>query len=215
MDVTTVDLARAYGLDISLLRSRMQCTPEERLSLACGNASDIAHLRRRPANYAALLSRLVESGACFVMVGSMAAAAHGSAYIPNDLDICLDATAECAGKLAAALRPIHPRHEDSPDIGRTVDSIAAGSRLELRTDEGDLVLLGWIDGIGDYRECLAASELIPWGDRSVRALVPEALILALRDRFDPQMLGPLLALEAIVRLNIEGPAPRGCNLRIL
>jgi len=217
VDLTTVDLARAYGLDVSLLRSCMQRTPTERLWMACVNASDIAHLRRRPADYGLLLDRLLTDGIRFVLVGSMAAAAHGSAYIPNDLDICYDLTAENLGRLSSALMPIHPRPRctGGPAVHLGADIIAANPELAVRTDAGDLDLLDAVDGVGGYRECLAASEPISWGNAHVRVLVPEALIISLEERLDLAEIGPLLALRAIVRLMVEGPAPRGCNLNLL
>ncbi|HET7234743.1 MAG TPA: hypothetical protein VFJ16_32315 [Longimicrobium sp.] len=218
MELTTIDRARAYGLDIGLLRSCMLRSAEERLSMACGNASDIARVRRRPGDFVALLDRLVASEARFVLVGSMAAAAHGSAYIPNDMDICYDTAVENVRSLTSALMPINPRPADGSDwdFSFNDESVAANHPLlPLRTVEGDLDLFACVDGVGGYGECLAASERIPWKNSHVRALVPEALIVSLENRLELAMLGPLLALQAIIRLMIEGPALRGYTMHVL
>ncbi|HEU4557043.1 MAG TPA: hypothetical protein VFS20_04310 [Longimicrobium sp.] len=110
---------RAYGIDISLLRSCLERPPEERLRMACGNTTAIARIRRRSADYVGLLDRLLASNARFVVVGSMAAAAQGSAYIPNDLDICVDTTPENVEVLASVLQPLHPRNTPSGCRRRT------------------------------------------------------------------------------------------------
>jgi hypothetical protein len=138
--------------------------------MACDNATDVARFRRRSADYARLLDRLLAGEANFILVGSMAAATHGSAYIPNDLDICFDTAPENVDKLACALQPIRPRARltdagDERHIDVRTDLLEP--RLTLRTDEGDLELHAQVEGLGDYRECLAVSESISWAGTRV------------------------------------------------
>lgn len=204
MWIGAVERARAYGIDISLLRSCLLRPPEERLRMACDNATGIARFRGRSADYAGLLDRLLACKASFILVGSMAAAAQGSAYVPNDMTICFDTAPETADTLASVLQP-HARGVHDGDE-RHVD-VSADFReppLALRTDEGDLNLLTHVEGIGSYNECLAVSESIPWGETRVRVLAIEGLIVALENRLTPDETGPLMALGALLYLCREG-----------
>jgi hypothetical protein len=207
MWIGAVERARAYGIDISLLRSCLLRPPEERLRMACDNATGIARFRRRSADYAGLLDRLLACKASFILVGSMAAAAQGSAYVPDDMTICFDATLETADTLASVLQPIHPHARGADDGDEWHIDVSADfwePPLALRTDEGDLNLLAHVEGIGDYNECLAVSESIPWGETRVRVLAIEGLIVALENRLTPDETGPLMALGALLYLCREG-----------
>ena len=206
MGIGAVGRARAWGLDISLLRSCLERTPESRLRLACGNATAVARIRRRPADFEALLDRLVIGKVRFVLVGSMAAAAHGSAYVPNDLDICYDAGDETLVRLASVLNPIDPRPLQDDLVARSCLDATTFRRspdVALRTRQGDLDLLAAVVGMGDYADCLAASEPVEWGATAVRVLAPEGLIIALEVRDDATETGPLLPLQAARELNRE------------
>lgn len=207
MWMSAVERARVYGIDISLLRSCLLRSPEERLRRACDNASSIAHLRSRSADYAGLLDRLLTSEARFILVGGMAAAAQGSAYIPNDLDVCYDTGPENLVRLASVLRPIHPRSRQSVDDGEfriDVETLSGNPLLSLRTDAGDLDLLACIDGVGGYRDCLAVSEPIPWGSKHLRVLAIEGLIVAKENWMTSGETGPLMALVALLDLSRGG-----------
>jgi hypothetical protein len=134
------------GFDISLLRSCLERTPESRLRLACGNATCVAHVRRRPADFETLLDRLVSGEARFVLVGSMAAAAHGSAYVPNDLDLCYESGDDNLERLARVLNPINPQPLDGASEGACLDATTfrRSPDLALRTGHGDVDLLATV-----------------------------------------------------------------------
>jgi hypothetical protein len=200
-----VERARAFGIDISLLRSCLLRSPEQRLRMACDDATGIAHFRRRSADYSGLLDRLLASEVRFVLVGSMAAAALGSAYIPNDLDICYDTTRENVETLLPVLQPIHPRARNSGEEQvLDADAILLNPLLALRTDEGDLDLLAGVDGVGDYRECFAVAEKIPWSGMNIPVLAVEGLIVAMETHPLPGETGPLMALQALWDLRQPG-----------
>lgn len=59
-------------------------------------------------DFAALLSALVGGGVEFVVIGGVAATAHGSAHVTVDLDIVYRRSAENIARLATALAPSLP-----------------------------------------------------------------------------------------------------------
>jgi hypothetical protein len=88
----------------------------------------------------------------FVIIGGMAAVAHGSAYLTVDLDLCYSRQKENLEKLAQALAPFHPLLRGVPtDLPFSLDLSAfkSGLNFTLTTDLGDLDLLGEVAGLGD------------------------------------------------------------------
>src|SRR5437588_6418433 len=100
-----------------------------------------------------LIRRLNEHGVDFIVIGGVAAVAHGSALITNDLDICASLDHPNAVKIITALADLHPRFRMRPDLPIvTVDSpnLRGLKNLYLKTDEGQLDILGEVTGIGDF-----------------------------------------------------------------
>ena len=62
-------------------------------------------------DFGTLLRLLVAGEVEFVVVGGMAAVAHGSAHVTADLDIVYARSPGTVGRLADALRPIGPPSE--------------------------------------------------------------------------------------------------------
>lgn len=100
-----------------------------------------------------LLVLLQESGFVFVVVGGVAAVAHGSPTFTADLDVAAPMTAE----KMAALRPYHPTHVLDPP-----EHLATFRMLLLATDLGRLDVLGTVDPVGGYASIRAQPmELVP------------------------------------------------------
>ena len=81
----------------------------------------------------------------FVIIGGMAAVAHGSAYLTLDLDLCYSRKKENVEKLAQALASFHPRLRGAPaDLPFRLDAatLRSGLNFTLTTDVGDLDILG-------------------------------------------------------------------------
>lgn len=66
-------------------------------------------------NFEAALKALADAGVNFIIVGGYAAAAHGSAQITKDLDICYERSTENQTRLAASLMALHARLRDVPE----------------------------------------------------------------------------------------------------
>lgn len=99
-----------------------------------------------------LLSVLLEGGVDFVVIGGLAAQAHGSPLITEDLDICFDLDRANLDRLATVLGQLAAIRRGLPeDIRAPLDARAlrAGDVFSLRTKFGDLDLLARPDpGLG-------------------------------------------------------------------
>lgn len=102
-----------------------------------------------------LLRRLGAAGVEFVVVGGLAAVAHGASRMTIDLDIAAAFTPDNMARLLAALRDVRPRYATRPDLGEVTASpeeLARYRNLYLVTDIGRLDVLGELPPIGGYRE---------------------------------------------------------------
>ena len=65
-----------------------------------------------------LLAGLVRNEVEFVVIGGVAAVAHGSVYVTYDLDFCYSRAAANLQKLVAALGPLNPQLRGAPEALR-------------------------------------------------------------------------------------------------
>src|SRR5688572_13587173 len=90
--------------------------------------------------------RVLTGGAVeFIVVGGVAARAHGSARLTNDVDVVYRRTPENIQRLAAALAPHTPYLRGAPPglpFRWDVDTIRRGLNFTLTTAFGDLDALG-------------------------------------------------------------------------
>ncbi len=102
-----------------------------------------------------LLRTLVDGGVDFVVIGGLAAQAHGSPLITEDLDICFDLDRANLERLAAVLDGLAAIRRGMPDgIRAPLDARAlrAGDVFTLRTRFGDLDLLARPDPALDFAQ---------------------------------------------------------------
>jgi hypothetical protein len=100
-----------------------------------------------------LLSALSRERVSFVIIGGIAATLHGSARLTNDLDIAYERTPQNIERLAAALSPFQPYLRGAPaGLPFRFDSatIVRGLNFTLRTDAGDVDVLGEVMGVGGF-----------------------------------------------------------------
>jgi predicted nucleotidyltransferase len=115
-----------------------------------------------------LLVVLQDAGFAFVVVGGVAAIAHGATRSTKDLDVVAPMTAENLARLLGALQPYCPRHLTRPDLGVVSQSAAELSThrlLLLVTDIGRLDVLGRVDPIGAYSDVEAVEMELVVGRR--------------------------------------------------
>lgn len=107
-----------------------------------------------------LLRALGAAGVDFILVGGVAAAAHGSARVTQDVDIVYRRGKDNLEKLVAALASGQPYLRGAPPglpFRFDVATLAAGLNFTLTTTLGPIDLLGEIAGGGRYEDLVAHS----------------------------------------------------------
>ena len=102
-----------------------------------------------------LIRRLVEAGIEFIVIGGLAAQAHGSTSITRDLDVCIPRDIATLDRLAIVLRDVAAVRRglpvDAPPMPPLdARTLRAGSLFTLDTDYGPLDLLANPDPGFDY-----------------------------------------------------------------
>lgn len=102
-----------------------------------------------------LLETLSRADVRFVVIGGVALVLRGSVRLTVDLDISYARDAANLDRLAAALAPHHPRLRGAPPELPFIwdaQTLRSGLNFTLKTDLGDLDVLGEVTGIGGYDE---------------------------------------------------------------
>ena len=137
-------------------------------------------------SFASMLSGLTRKKVRFVVVGGVAAAAHGSSRVTNDLDICYDGdTAANVSALASILAGwrAYPRGiEEGLTRSFIMDdrTLRNAPILTLTTSEGDIDVMDRIAGVGPYDAVRQHSERISALGVRFRVLDLPSLIKAKR-----------------------------------
>ena len=157
-------------------------------------------------SFASMLSGLTKKKVRFVVVGGVAAAAHGSSRITNDLDICYDAEAVAnIAALASLLAGWHayPRGiEEGLTRSFIMDdrTLCNAPILALTTSEGDIDVMDQIAGVGPFDAVESHSERISALRVRFRVLDLPSLIKAKRAAGRPRDFDHLPELEALLAL---------------
>ena len=128
-----------------------------------------------------ILKSLVNQSVEFIVIGGVAIAAHGSAYLTQDLDFSYRRTPENLTKVAAALSQFLPRLRGFPvnlPFIFDVSTLRNGTNFTFVTDAGDVDLLGEVAGIGSYEDVLKSSEYKNLFNLQIRVLTIDGLIKA-------------------------------------
>lgn len=147
-----------------------------------------------------LLSGLTGANVEFVVVGGVAAIAHGAARLTQDLDIVYRRTEENIGKLVTALAPRSPYLRGAPPglpfrwDARTVQN---GLNFTLTTPAGDIDLLGEITGGGGYDQLLPYCIPLEVYGMRVQCIGLDRLIHVKRAAGRPKDFEAIAELEAL------------------
>ena len=98
--------------------------------------------------FAELLQTLATAGVDFILVGGVAAAAHGSPRATQDIDIVYGRKRDNLERLVKALAPLEPYLRGAPPglpFHLDLDTLRAGLNFTLVTN------LGWIDRLHGRR----------------------------------------------------------------
>lgn len=148
-----------------------------------------------------LLKLLAQQQVEFIVIGGVAAGAHGSARSTKDLDVVYRRTPENIARLVACLQPHQPYLRGAPPglpFRFDAEMISRGLNFTLTTDLGALDLLGEVTGGGGYEALLPhAIELKVFGV-SAKTLGLKRLIEVKRAAGRPRDLDAVAELEALL-----------------
>jgi hypothetical protein len=149
-----------------------------------------------------ILRRLVDADVKFVLVGGLAAQAHGSTSLTNDLDICYSRDPDNLRALAGVLVDVMAIRRGLPADAPTMPpldarTLRASSLFTLSTRFGDLDLLANPDPGFDYASLVvAAIPATTAGVRVVAAGIDDLMAMKRaagrpKDRIELEILGAL------------------------
>ena len=148
-----------------------------------------------------LFTVLQDAGVDFVLIGGVAARAHGSARVTQDVDVCYSRSAANLERLVRALRPLKPYLRDAPPglpFDWSVETLQAGLNFTLTTTAGDIDLFGEVLGGGGYPDLEPHTITAQIYGRDTRILDIPWLIRTKRAAGRPrdlEAIAELLALE--------------------
>ena len=148
-----------------------------------------------------LLRTLSDGSVEFILIGGVAATAHGSARLTQDLDVVYRRTSENIDTLCDTIGKLNPYLRDAPPgLPFLWDRITVerGLNFTLTTDFGALDLLGEITGGGDYDDLLQHTVLLTIFGIKCRCLNLEHLIRVKRATGRPKDLEAVAELEALL-----------------
>lgn len=150
-----------------------------------------------------MLRGLTDSEIRFIVVGGLAATAHGSRRVTDDIDICYDTSKSNVERLATLLLDwnAYPRGiEEGSPFFMDARQCRITPILTLTTREGFIDVLDIVKGVGTFRECRDRSISVEAFDVRFRVLDLRALIDAKRASARPKDLDQLPELEALLAL---------------
>ena len=148
-----------------------------------------------------ILKILSEGEICFIVVGGLAAMAHGNARSTYDVDVVYSRDRENIRKLANVIGQYQPYLRGAPPglpFKWDEKSIRMGLNFTLTTSLGDLDFLGEVTGAGTYEQLLPFSvELILFGVKC-RCATLERLIQMKRAAGRPKDMLVIAELVALL-----------------
>jgi predicted nucleotidyltransferase len=151
-------------------------------------------------DFAGLLRALASHDVEFIVVGGLAAIAHGSARTTQDIDIVYSRRPENLEKMVAALAPVKPYLRGAPaglPFRLDVPTLNAGLNFTLITNLGWLDLLGEITGGGTYQDLAEHSHELELTGTRCKVLDIEVLIATKRAAGRLKDMEPIAELEII------------------
>jgi diphthamide synthase (EF-2-diphthine--ammonia ligase) len=162
-------------------------------------------------DYAALITTLDKAGVDFIVIGGVAANAHGSPRFTQDVDVVYARTDDNLDRVVRALRPLDPYPRGAPPglpFDWSAKTLKRGLNFTLRTSAGSLDLLGEIVGGGRYEQLVAHATVMRIFARRVRVLDLDALIRSKRAAGRVKDFEAIAELELLQELaNRSSPAP--------
>ena len=150
-----------------------------------------------------LLAALEKQRVRYAIIGGVAMRFHASAVLTQDVDLAYARNAETIRRLTAAMTPFHPKLRGvSEDVPFRFDerSLLLGSNFTLKTDVGDVDLLGSVSGFADFETLWSFCEVKHAGGIDVHVLSLAGLIKAKRASGRTKDLNVVPELEALLEV---------------
>lgn len=151
--------------------------------------------------FQSLIEALTSGQVEFIIVGGLAATAHGSARLTQDVDVVYSRTPRNVERLAAALAPLRPYLRGAPPglpFQWSAETIQRGLNFTLTTTLGDIDLLGELIGGGGYADLVTHTLTLELFGRQCLCLDLATLIRVKRAAGRPKDLDALAELEALL-----------------
>ncbi len=113
--------------------------------------------------YADLLRVLSTGHVRYIVIGGVAAIAHGSARFTQDIDVIYDRAADNIERLVGALAPYSPYLRGAPKglpFRWDAETLAHGLNFTLETSLGHIDLLGEASGGGTYPALVSSAQSV-------------------------------------------------------
>lgn len=128
-----------------------------------------------------LLQRLIDAKIDFVLVGGMAAVAHGSSQTTRDIDICISITDSSLEQLRECLKDLDPVHRMVPNRVSFMDhppKAGKWNNIYLRTTLGVLDVISEVAGVGKFEALDKNAELRDFFGKKLKIISLDDLITA-------------------------------------
>lgn len=153
------------------------------------------------ADFSSVVGLLTTARVEFIVIGGLAAQAHGSSRITQDCDFLYRRTPENIERLTRALAPHAPYLRGAPPglpFRFDPPTVQRGLNFTLVTALGDIDLLGEVTGVGSYETVLPhATKLAVLGEEALVIDLPW-LIRSKRAAGRPKDLEAIAELEALL-----------------
>ena len=152
-------------------------------------------------DFFAILEALASYEVEFILVGGLCAVVHGAPVVTTDVDVVHRRSPDNLDRLVAALASLdaHYRHHPSRIVPDETHLVGPGHQL-LKTNRGNLDVLGSIDGGRDYDDLMESTQAIELEGRRYRLLELGELIEIKRRAGRDKDLAVLPLLENTRRL---------------
>jgi len=147
------------------------------------------------------LELFADFGVECIVIGGVAAGVRGSSQATFDVDICYARDKPNLTRLVQALSSVNATLRGAPDnlpFILDAETIGHGLNFTFDTDIGKIDILGEVQGVGWYSDCLQNSDEIEIFGRRFRVLSLEKLIAAKRFAGRTKDLLVLPELEALL-----------------
>ena len=161
-------------------------------------------------DFGAILRVLGDAGVRFILVGGVAASAHGSIRLTTDVDVVYERSPENLARIVNALRPLEPYLRGAPPglpFIFDAETLRRGFNFTLVTTLGHIDLLGEIAGGGTYQNLLPHSVTLALFGIECQCLELKHLIHVKRAAGRPKDFEAIAELEAL--LEEQGGEERG------